>query len=81
MAVGGAEEGTSRPEGLVRLLEIDTGRTRASFRCSYAIDKMVFSPDWASLAAIGEPMPGVKGTEQAVVFLWDIASLGHEPTP
>jgi WD40 repeat protein len=52
LAVGGRGEGTPSPQGILRLLEIETARVRASFPCGfYGGFSSAFSTDGAWLTA------------------------------
>ena len=71
----------------VRMRDLTTGKVTATRDLSiggrkYFIEKIVFSPDCATLAGIGQPTAEERSPEaeerlpeEGVVFLWDIATL------
>ena len=76
----GGQSILSASEMKVRRRDLKTGTVTATRELSlggrnYFIEKLVFSPDCATLAGIGQPMAKERSPEEEVVFLWDIATL------
>ena len=81
MAFGpGGRSILSVSEMKVRMRDLTTGKVTATRDLSiggrkYFIEKIVLSPDCATLAGIGQPTAEERSPEEGVVFLWDIATL------
>jgi WD40 repeat protein len=86
VAFGPGEQSiVSASEMKVRRRDLKTGQVTATRELSlggrnYFVEKIVFSPDCATLAGIGRPIVGrpvaeERSPEEGVVFLWDIATL------
>ena len=81
----GGQSIVSASEMKVRRRDLKTGTVTATRDLArgghnYYIERIVFSPDCATLAGIGRPVMGLpmadeRPTEEGVVFLWDIATL------
>jgi WD40 repeat protein len=81
----GGQSIVSASEMKVRRRDLKTGKVTATRELSlgghnYYIERIVFSPDCATLAGIGRPIVGrpiaeERSPEERVVFLWDIATL------